>query len=414
MWIRGSLVFVGCLSITIAMWVVSPTIETITTAQSLAELVGGLALVGFAWVFLISTRWSAIDRLFHGQDKAYVAHKWFAVISVVLAFTHMVVIHRATSARFAEVTILNHLGRPSLILFVFLTTVALIGKKLKYEPWKMIHKLMVIPYVIGLAHYYGSTSFGIGFQTGLSAWMNLVNLVGVGSIIYTILLYLHLGFRYRYAVSEVKLLTPSTIEITGVAIGKPLSYRPGQFAFVRFPCHHFNSHPFTISGANSKVDEIQFTIKALGDHTRALIKAVKTSDLFIVAGPYGQFDYTRGLKDQIWIAGGVGVTPFRSFLDSGVPHDFNVDFFYAHPGTDESMYLGELGKLATSNVRIHFSDDKLNGFLTADKIATNVESRLVDVFFCGPPLMRRSLQAGMKTAGISVHRFHYERFGFGR
>ncbi|MEG3070146.1 MAG: hypothetical protein RQM92_04285 [Candidatus Syntrophopropionicum ammoniitolerans] len=60
-------------------------------------------------------------------------------------------------------------------------------------------------------------------------------------------------------------------------------------------------------------------------------------DRFAVTRPSGMFDYTRGSRHQIWIAGGIGITPFRSFIQAGVPEEFSVDLFYAYNNAAEAL-----------------------------------------------------------------------------
>ncbi|WP_341480426.1 hypothetical protein [Clostridium cibarium] len=69
-------------------------------------------------------------------------------------------------------------------------------------------------------------------------------------------------------------------------------------------------------------------------------------DEFVVTGPHGKFDYKKGVKNQIWIAGGIGVTPFRSFIQAGIPKEYSVDFFYAYNNDKEGAYIDELEMLA--------------------------------------------------------------------
>ncbi|MFZ8991027.1 MAG: SUMF1/EgtB/PvdO family nonheme iron enzyme, partial [Pseudohongiellaceae bacterium] len=76
------------------------------------------------------------------------------------------------------------------------------------------------------------------------------------------------------------------------------------------------SHPFTISSAPAE-DVLRLTIKASGDFTRALHQTLKAGDGAIVMGAYGMFDYKTGRPDQIWIAGGIGLTPFLAFIRDG-------------------------------------------------------------------------------------------------
>jgi predicted ferric reductase len=413
----GYLVLAASYTLTVVVWLLTPSLEVALTSQ-IAQLLGALALVGFGLGNFISTRHQLIDRLFDGQDKAYVVHKWLGVSSVGLVGVHFIIFQlgRAHSALTAGHSAggLVHIGRPSLVVFIVLILVALIAKRVDYQKWRVFHKLLIVPYVVGVVHYYGSTTYGAVALSPFSIWLNLVNVVGLASIIYTVLLYQRLAFRYRYRVVEVRSIAKATVEISGEPVRAALKFKPGQFCFVKFPHHRprFPAHPFTISSSpNSRI--IQFTIKSLGDHTDRLVAAATPGDEFVVTAANGRFDYTRAGLNQVWIAGGIGVTPFRSFYQTGILQDYSIDFFYAYHGEAEGAYLDELQALVDPNLRIHLIDDTQQGFLTAEMI-NQYRSTDADfaVFFCGPKPMRDALRKDLVRTGMRG--FHYEEFGFGR
>ena len=61
-------------------------------------------------------------------------------------------------------------------------------------------------------------------------------------------------------------------------------------------------------------DVLRVTVKASGDFTRALFTHLKAGSDAIVKSAHGMFDYKTSGQKQIWIAGGIGLTPFLSFL----------------------------------------------------------------------------------------------------
>ena len=188
----------------------------------------------------------------------------------------------------------------------------------------------------------------------------------------------------------------------------------GQFAFLKIfdKDNKFLSHPFTISQAPKK-GYIQFTIKALGDDTKALIDNLKVGSEFSVSGPHGKFDYRAGAKNQIWIAGGIGVTPFRSFAQSNVDGNFSIDFFYAYNNEAEGAYTDELQALSKDNLRIHLFNSKEKGFLSVEEISNFVNIKDdIEVYFCGPKPMRENLKKQFKDSKFKILNFNYEHFQF--
>ncbi|MEF8752147.1 MAG: ferric reductase-like transmembrane domain-containing protein [Candidatus Accumulibacter necessarius] len=60
------------------------------------------------------------------------------------------------------------------------------------------------------------------------------------------------------------------------------------------------------------------SISALGDYTRSLGKRLAPGQPVRVEGPYGRFDIGRQDRwaQQLWVAGGISVTPFLAWLES--------------------------------------------------------------------------------------------------
>lgn len=407
----------------VSWWASQPTTE-LSAAGALSQLLGGLALVGFGCLMILATRIRLLDSLFGGLDKAYVAHKWLAIVSVGLALAHVITLPRhqpqtADSALGSEV--LAELGGPALVAFVVLSLVAVLAKKLKYESWKHVHAFMVVPYVVGLAHYLGLSSYDPWGLTPFSVWMGLVNVAGLSAAVYSVFWYERIGFPYSYKITGLRLVADRTVEITGRPLGRSLPNRPGQFVFVKVPERGFGSHPFTISQATDA--QIEFAVKALGDQTSSLVASaqphpsgpadgVRVGDTLRVSRAHGRFDFTAGQPRQVWIAGGIGITPFLAFLRAGVPDQYSVDLFYSYAG-DEGAYVDELRSLAAPHVRVHLVDTRTAPLLTAEKIAASVDLRdQVDVYFCGPGALRGALAKDLRALG--ARSFHAEEFAFGR
>jgi len=415
---RGIFVSFALIVITIISWVFSSPDTNYTQIYLVSHLIGAFSLVGFALNFFISTRHQILDEFWHGLDKAYVAHKWIGISSVGLAICHIVMLQMAR-----QMEILPPLLAPpegdvqpgffSIILFLILVITALVAKRMKFEVWKTIHKFLLLPYAIGVLHYYAVSVFS--FTSPFGIWMNIINIIGIASAIYSIFLYGRLAFKFKYKVISVSHVAKKTLEITGKAVNKHLTYKPGQFTFMKINKgkSKFSPHPFTLSSAPQS-DTVQLTIKGIGDHTAKLMNTIRVDDEFVLTKPHGKFDVSAGGKNQIWIAGGIGVTPFRSFCQAGIPKDFSVDFFYSYNG-EEGAYVEELQKYAKNILRIHLIDSTTQGYLTIDKIEemANIQNP-VDVYFCGPKPMRNSFRKGFKNSKIRVQGFHFEEFGFGR
>ena len=412
---KGNIFIFAIGVITTILWFI-PIIGNLPPSMfAYVRLTGALSLAGFTCTFLISTRCRMLDSLFDGLDKAYIIHKWTGIFAVVFAIVHLAVLIMARISVQADVLIKwDIFAMPSILLFVLLIIVAIVGSKMKYETWKVVHKFMIIPYALGVYHYYDASRSPFAFNA-FNNWMHIINLIGILSAIYVVFFYEKTAFSFKYKVSDVKFIAEKTFEVTGKPVNKHISYKPGQFAFMKILSgdSKINSRPFTISSAPQN-EMIQFTIKSLGDHTAKLMKTIKAGDEFVLSGPHGKFDYTTGGKNQLWIAGGVGIAPFRSFYQAVIPDHISIDLFYAYNGA-EGAYLDELKSLNIPNLRVHLIDSDIEGFLTVDIIKRHINiTEPVDVYICGPVPMRGNMQNGFKDSGIKLSGFHYEEFTFGR
>jgi predicted ferric reductase len=147
---------------------------------------------------------------------------------------------------------------------------------------------------------------------------------------------------------------------------------------------------------------------------RALVPGVEA----VVEGPYGSFTSRDVPNDrQIWIAGGIGVTPFLSMVRSLDGAEPAVDFYYCVEHEPEAHFLDELRSIAGArdDFRVVLVPRDTDGLLTAERIASeNEDLASADVLICGPPTMIDSLRSQLRARGIPGERIHAEEFGFAK
>jgi len=133
----------------------------------------------------------------------------------------------------------------------------------------------------------------------------------------------------------------------------------------------------------------------------------------VVGGPHGRLNHTKGGRRQVWIAGGVGVAPFLSWLralDGRLAPE--VDFFYSADGV--SPFAEEIRMVANRHpsLRAHFVDTRNGGRLTPERVLRTVEGdpRELTVFMCGPQATLRTFQVQFRCAGVTAGHIHREYF----
>jgi len=186
----------------------------------------------------------------------------------------------------------------------------------------------------------------------------------------------------------------------------------GQFAFVTFDPAE-GPHPFTISSAWHDDGKLRFHIKGIGDYTETLPQTLKVGDLVKVEGPYGRFDFSGDKPGQVWIAGGIGITPFIARMQAlrQRPDGRSIDLFYSTSAPDQG-FIDKLRQLAErAQVRLHVLISGQDGRLTAERLCQKVPAwRSASVWFCGPAGFGQALRRGLGERGLAAEDFHQELF----
>lgn len=147
---------------------------------------------------------------------------------------------------------------------------------------------------------------------------------------------------HDYQVATVQVLDGGYTEIGLRPLGRRLAFIPGQFAMLYLEAKDgWHRHPFTISSAPEE-STIRFAVKALGDDT-SRARSVKPGMPAILGGAHGRFTYLRGTQYQAWIAGGIGITPFLSWLRGATNEQL--------PGADQRIPFARL-HLPSAGLRV--------------------------------------------------------------
>lgn len=116
---------------------------------------------------------------------------------------------------------------------------------------------------------------------------------------------------------------------------------------------------------------------------------------------------------QIWIAGGIGVTPFLAWLDSlqGRPSRISADLHYCTHDRTNDPFVARLESSCASlpEIRLHIYGTRQGEMLSAIKMVTD-GARQSEIWFCGPQGLAEKLKHEIQTLGHSKFSFHQEAF----
>jgi len=404
--LKGILLISFTMIITLVLWITAIPAQEIIPLDRVRQIVAGVALSGFCLNFLLSTRNRTIEKWFGGLDKMYIYHRYLAIASLVLLFVHIAISDQIKTSDQVNLRII--LGGLSLFIFVVIAAITLFDKKINYGKWKKIHALMLIPYIIGLIHVLISATYALLDFSPPSIWFLLTSVIGIASAIYTLFFYERIQFKHKGTVTKVTHLNPSVLEWE-IALDKPVSYKKGQFIFIKVFQEGIDveSHPFSISGGDGS--RIILTTKNSGDFTKQLYDSLKADAKVEIDGPYGFFDFDQGNQNQLWIAGGIGITPFMSYLrENQLSH--TVDFYYSYQGEAVSVYIPFLDEYQrqNKNFKAHFIDTSTMKMLDFEGYSLQENT---SIYLCGPQKMMDHFIKFFKKNYKNVD-LHYEAFKF--
>jgi predicted ferric reductase len=194
-------------------------------------------------------------------------------------------------------------------------------------------------------------------------------------------------------------------------------HRAGQFAFVTFDRFE-GAHPFTIAAADHGDRTVTFEIKGLGNYTRGLTSRLHAGQRVRVEGPYGRFQLSRvnARDQQVWVAGGIGVTPFIAWLESlqAEPEKApQADLHYCTRGAERDPLAARLRVLcaALPSIRLHIHDAARGERLSEERLGTGIAgTKRTEVWFCGPRRLAKALEEALRRKLHGRLRFRQEAF----
>ncbi|HNB05997.1 MAG TPA: ferric reductase-like transmembrane domain-containing protein, partial [Thauera aminoaromatica] len=296
-------------------------------------LSGLLAIGLMSLAMVLATRPTVLERPLGGMDRIFRLHKWAGILAAVFAALHWLIemsddvikslYGKAGKPAHDEFGGLYEMLRDAgeelgefAIYLVLAMVVLSLWKRFPYKFWRHLHRAMPVFYL--LLAFHAAVLAPPDYWTQ-PVGVLLALLLAAGTVASVIALTGRIGHdrKVQGVVTAVSSPAPDVTEIVCRLDGAWRGHQAGQFAFVGLERFE-GSHPFTIASADHGDRSLTFQIKALGDYTRQLASRVAVGQAVTVEGPYGRF--VLGRQDhkarQIWIAGGIGVTPFLAWLDA--------------------------------------------------------------------------------------------------
>lgn len=397
--------------------------------KPLIILSGLLALWWMSAGMLLAARPRWLEQRFGGLDKLYRLHKHIGIGAGLLVFTHwMIEWLPKTLSRAGLITgpngprgprgeaemwthLAKEVGEWAGYILLALVVIALI-KRIPYRYFRLVHKAFGLVFLAGAFH--GLILLPAAFWQSPLGWLTAA-LAAAGVIPALLSLANRIGRNRKYSatIETIRQADEQTLEIVCRPHAWP-GHRAGQFLFADFGQTGEGAHPFTIASAwHDHEGTLTLAIKSLGDFTASLPGKIHSGQQIFLEGPYGSFDFAiQQDAPQVWVAGGIGITPFLAKLDErlGQNTTTEAELFYCTPSaTGFPDHLAE--RCAAAGVRLHRRLTDQDGPLEVAEIRASLKPGS-SLWFCGPAAWGQALENALIANGLPAGAFHREAFEF--
>ncbi len=401
--------------------------------QEALYLSGMLSIGLMSLSMFLAARPVWVERPLGGLDQMYRTHKWAGILAVGFAALHWLIemsddLLKALIGREGRIAkvkdgglleSLRHLAEDmgEWAIYAVLAMLALtLWRRFPYRPWRFLHQAMPLLYL--MLAFHALLLAPAAYWTQPPGWLLALLLLGgvYGSVV-SLAGRIGRARQVQGSIIAVQKTAADVVSVTCQLDPGWRVHRPGQFAFVTFDRGE-GAHPFTLASADHGDRQVRFEIKALGDYTGNLADRLRTGQSITLEGPYGRFDFARHnpKAKQIWVAGGIGITPFLAWLEAFqanseiTPH---ADLHYCTRDRTHDPYMSRIETLCKNlpGICLQVHGSRQGEVLKSATLVAGMESSgLAEVWFCGPQGLADSLHNGLRNQGHSRFMFHQEAF----
>ncbi|HVP17710.1 MAG TPA: FAD/NAD(P)-binding protein [Spirochaetia bacterium] len=194
--------------------------------------------------------------------------------------------------------------------------------------------------------------------------------------------------------------------------GRGLGHQPGQF--VQVSLLGIGEAPISISSSPLARETFELVVRDVGNLTSALHR-LKAGDRIGIRGPFGKgFDVEQFLgKDVVFVAGGIGLPPLRSLINTMLHPGRRGDFgriivLYGTRTPAEFIFNEERASWENSrDLEYHVTVDRATAGWSGHVgvITTLIPDLTLDVantvaVICGPPVMYKFAILALRSKGL--------------
>jgi ferredoxin-NADP reductase len=218
--------------------------------------------------------------------------------------------------------------------------------------------------------------------------------------------------QIKVEVASICQVAPTIREFTLEAIDDALyPFSPGAHVVVEMP-NKKKVYKNAYSLLSDPTDTQRYRIAVrLQDASRGgsiyMHEQVKVGDQLLISPPSNLFSPLWHAKKHVMLAGGVGVTPFMSYIPEMIRRDADFELHYMYRSLQTGAYKHELSEQLGDKYFDYDSDRQARCDVTA---LLSQQPLGTHIYICGPDSLIQAVEEAAQTLGLPASVIHSEEF----
>ncbi len=207
-------------------------------------------------------------------------------------------------------------------------------------------------------------------------------------------------------------------------LSQKVQWLPGQYLYYTLPKlilpdDRGPTRQFTIANSPTEGDYVQLATRIRQDSGfKQTLNQLEIGSEVEVEGPSGSYILDENLSGpQILLAGGIGITPFRSFIKYVADKKLNIPIFLIYSNSDSNfVFKKELDEWQKThnNIKIEYIDTSISGRLDTKMLSSLLTSNNLlltsNLWSVGPPRFVSAMEDALEELGVNEDNVHTEKF----
>lgn len=207
---------------------------------------------------------------------------------------------------------------------------------------------------------------------------------------------------------------------------KPINFLPGQYFYFTLPKLNYPdprgaTRHFTISSSPTEGQIIMCTVRMRKESGyKMTLDELPIGSIIDGEGPNGTLILDEKIKvgNHVFIAGGIGITPFRSFIKYNVDKKLDIPMHLIYSNSDSDFtFKKELDKWLQENdyIKVSYFDSSVSGHLDEVALSKLIQDSRFQIqdssyWLVGPPPFIDAMEEALSKLKIHPDKIFTEKF----